>query len=65
MYITLNINNLFLYGKLSFCSVLSPSPQGEGLGVRLKNLIFKNLPHPNHLLEEMEQERRVNLLPAT
>jgi len=33
---------------------LSPSPQGEGLGVRSKNKNIKYLPHPSPLLEERE-----------
>jgi len=32
---------LFIRVKLSTCSILSPSPQGEGIGVRLNNQISK------------------------
>jgi len=47
MVIKFNISILYYLVHFFSCTVLSPSPQGEGLGVRLNNLIFKNLPHPN------------------
>jgi len=41
-YIGLNQCVIFLT-----CSILFPSPQGEGLGVRSNIIIFNHLPHPS------------------
>ncbi len=57
MYKNLEMSILFKCTKLSTCSVLSPSPQGEGLGREIKILTYP--PHSSPLLEER------GLLPAT
>jgi len=56
---------LFIRVKLSTCSVLSPSPQGEGIGVRLPpatvNIIRNDLLFRFYLIINFLEQVKVDL----